>query len=257
MTLVATHVRVVSALIVREMSTKFGSKPGGYIWALIEPIGYIAMMTVIFSAIAHAPAVGTSFVLFFATGYLGFQIYNAKVSYLGSAVRANKTLLSYPNVAPIDAVIARYILQTMTTTLVAIIVFSAIFMTFYHIPEFDWPRLIEAEVFGGALALGVGMFNSVLFVRYALYEQIYGIFTRPMFLMSGVFFLPDSIPHPYRELLLYNPLCHLIMLFRSGFYPEYRAVGLDVTYLAICSAAVFFVGMTVFTFSRRVLRNDA
>ncbi|WP_342242677.1 ABC transporter permease [Ensifer sp. OTU672] len=256
MNLAMTHMRVVSALIVREMSTKFGSKPGGYVWALIEPIGYIAMMTLIFSAIAHAPALGTSFVLFFATGYLGFQIYNAKVSFLGSAVRANKTLLSYPNVAPIDTVYARFILQMMTSTLVAMIVFTGIFLTFHNVPEINWAKLIEAEIYGGALALGVGMFNSVLFVRYALYEQLYGIFMRPMFMVSGVFFLPDSIPHPYREYLLYNPLCHLIMLFRSGFYPEYRAVGLDITYLATFSAIVLFIGMFVFTISRRILRND-
>ncbi len=66
-------------MIVREMSTRFGSKPGGYIWALLEPVGYIAMMTVIFGAIAHTPALGTNFILFFATGYLGYQLYQAKL----------------------------------------------------------------------------------------------------------------------------------------------------------------------------------
>ncbi|MDK1389754.1 Polysialic acid transport protein KpsM [Ensifer psoraleae] len=256
MSLATTHLRVVSAMIVREMSTKFGSKPGGYLWALLEPIGYIAMMTVIFGAIAHTPALGTSFILFFATGYLGYQMYQAKVMYLSSAVRANKPLLSYPNVAPIDAITARYVLQTLTTTLVSAIVFAAIFLTLPHSPELNWPRLLEAELYAGSLALGVGLFNSVMFVKYALYEQIYGILTRPMFLLCGVFFVPGDMPHPYRDILLSNPLCHVIMLFRTGFYPEYRAIGLDLPYLALCSALVFFGGMTVFTISRKTLRNE-
>ncbi|RVQ20100.1 ABC transporter permease [Sinorhizobium meliloti] len=257
MSLAETYLRVISAMIVREMSTRFGSKPGGYIWALIEPVGYIAMMTVIFGAIAHTPALGTNFMLFFATGYLGYQLYQAKVAYLGAAVRANKPLLSYPNVAPIDAITARYILQTLTTALVAIIVFSAISMTMPHALELNWARLLEAELFAGFLALGVGLFNSVMFIKYALYEQLYGIITRPMFLLSGIFFLPESMPHPYKEFLLFNPLVHVIMLFRTGFYPEYRAISLDIPYLAAFSALVFFGGLTVFTFSRKTLRNGS
>ncbi|MDX0716806.1 ABC transporter permease [Sinorhizobium medicae] len=243
-------------MIVREMSTRFGSKPGGYVWALIEPIGYIGMMTIIFGAIAHSPALGTNFILFFATGYLGYQLYQSRVMYLSSAVRANKPLLSYPNVAPIDAITARYILQTLTTALVAVIVFSAISMTMPHAPELNWVRLLEAEFYAGSLALGVGLFNSVMFVKYSLYEQLYGILTRPMFLLSGVFFLPESMPHPYRDFLLINPIVHVIMLFRTGFYPEYRAVSLDIPYLAVFSAIILIIGLTVFTFSRKALRND-
>lgn len=256
MNLSETYARVILAMIVREMSTKFGSKPGGYVWALLEPIGYIAMMTAIFGAISHAPALGTSFILFFATGYIGYQLYQSRVAYLSSAVRANKPLLTYPNVAPIDAITARYVLQTLTTALVAVIVFFAIFTALQHPSELNWARLLEAELYAGFLALGVGMFNSVMFVKYALYEQLYGILTRPLFMLCGVFFLPENMPHPYRDILLINPLCHVIMLFRTGFYPEYRAIGLSLPYLSACSAAIFFCGMTVFTFSRRTLRNE-
>lgn len=256
MTLIVTYLRVVAAMIVREMSTRFGRKPGGYVWALLEPAGYIAMMTVIFGAISRAPALGTSFILFFATGYLGYQLYQAKVAYLSAAVRANKALLTYPNVAPIDTVTARLILQTMTTSLVSVAVFSAIFVTLPSVPQINWAHIIEAEGAAALLSLGVGLFNCVMFIRYALYEQVYGIVMRPMFLLSGVFFLPDSMAPPYRDFLLYNPLCHVIMLFRTGFYPEYRAVGLDSAYLYQVAAVALLVGMAVFTFSRRTLRND-
>ncbi|MGN7881433.1 ABC transporter permease [Ensifer sp. 22460] len=256
MSLLSTYLRVVGSMIVREMSTRFGHKPGGYVWALLEPIGYIAMMTTIFGALSKTPPLGTNFILFFATGFMGYQLYQSKVAYIGSAVRANKPLLSYPNVAPIDAITARYILQVATTLLVAIIVFSAIFASMALPPRLNWPHLMEAEVAAGTLALGVGMFNSVVFIRYPIYEQIYGIITRPMFLLSGVFFLPDGMMPPYRDFLMYNPICQVIMLFRTGFYPEYRATGLDSTYLFKTAVVVLMIGLTVFTLSRRTLRND-
>lgn len=243
-------------MIARETSSRFGRKPGGYIWALLEPGGYITMMTLIFGALAKTPLLGSSFILFFATGFMGYQLYQSKVAYISSAVRANKALLNYPLVAPIDAVTARFILQVATTSLVAIIIFSGIFMTMKVAPHVYWPSLVEAEIAAAFLALGVAMSNSVLFIRYPLYEQVYGIITRPLFLLSGVFFLPDSMSPPYRDYLMYNPLCHIIMMFRTGFYPEYRAMGLDKEYLTAVIAVVFMLGLTTFTLSRKTLRNE-
>ncbi|MDK1374542.1 MULTISPECIES: ABC transporter permease [unclassified Sinorhizobium] len=256
MSYVFAHFRVVGALLVREMSTRFGSKPGGYIWALLDPAAHILLMTFIFRAIARAPALGTSFALFFATGYIAFQFYQAMTSYLNSAVRANKALLSYPNVAPIDAVIARFVLQVGTTTLVALIVLGTIVATMRVETSLHWPAILEAVAMACVCGLGVAMVNSVLFLRYPLYEQVFNIANRPLFLISGVFFLPDSIPAPYHDLVLLNPLVHIIMGFRQGFYPEYRAIGLDMEYLYGFAFLTLFAGMLVFTFSSKTLRNE-
>jgi len=253
---ISTHIRVVGALLVREMSTRFGSKPGGYVWALLDPAAHILLMTLIFQAIARTPALGTSFALFFATGYIAFQFYQAMTSYLNSAVRANKALLNYPNVAPIDTIVARFILQIGTTSLVACIVLGTIVATMRTDTNVHWPAILESVAMACLFGLGVAMINAVLFLKYPLYEQVFSIVNRPLFLISGVFFLPDSIPAPYRELVLINPLVHVIMGFRKGFYPEYRAVGLDMGYLYGIAFLTLFVGMLVFTLSRKTLRNE-
>jgi capsular polysaccharide transport system permease protein len=252
----STHIRVVGALLVREMSTRFGSKPGGYIWALLDPAAHVLLLTFIFRAIAHAPALGTSFALFFATGYVGFQFYQAMTSYLNSAVRANRALLSYPNVAPIDTVVARFVLQIGTTSLVALIVLGSIVATTRVETALYWPAILEAAAMACLFGLGVAMINCVLFLKYPLYEQVFNIVNRPLFMISGVFFLPDSIPAPYRDLVLINPLVHIIMGFRKGFYPEYRAIGLDMSYLYGIAFLTLFVGMLVFTLSKKTLRNE-
>nr|WP_210267619.1 ABC transporter permease [Sinorhizobium sp. 7-81] len=243
-------------MLVREMSTRFGSKPGGYVWALLDPAAHILLMTLVFQAIARAPALGTSFALFFATGYIAFQFYQAMTSYLNSAVRANKALLSYPNVAPIDTVVARFVLQVGTTTLVGFIVLGTIVATMRGETSLHWPAIFEAVALACLCGLGVAMVNSVLFLKYPLYEQIFNIVNRPLFMISGVFFLPDSIPAPYKDLVLLNPLVHIIMGFRQGFYPEYRAIGLDMEYLYGFAFLTLFAGMLVFTLSKKALRNE-
>ncbi|MQX22949.1 ABC transporter permease [Sinorhizobium meliloti] len=252
----STHIRVVGALLVREMSARFGSKPGGYVWALLDPAAHIMLMTMIFQAIARSPALGTSFALFFATGYIAFQFYQAMAGYLNAAVKANKALLSYPNVAPIDTIVARFVLQMCTTSMVAFIVLGAIVGTMRVDTNLHWPSILQAVGLACLFGLGVAMVNCVLFLKYPLYEQVFSIVNRPLFLISGVFFLPDSIPAPYRDLVLINPLVHIIMGFRQGFYPEYRAIGLDMDYLYGIAFLTMFVGMLVFSLSRKTLRSE-
>lgn len=251
----STHIRVVAALVVREMSTRFGNKPGGYIWALIEPSFYVLFMGFVSAAIARIPPLGTSFPLFFASGYIAYQFYQAMVGFMNGAVNNNRSLLSYPSVAPIDTIFARYILQFATTVVAGVFIFG--FIHFIGEANFDirWPPVIEAAFAATLLALGVALMNNVLFIKYPSWERIYGVISRPLLLFSGVYFLTDSVPDPFHEILLYNPIAHIIMLFRTGFYPEYRADGLDMEYMYGVSMVVLFFAYLLFTMSREVLRG--
>ena len=60
--------RVLFALVVREMSTRFGRSWGGYLWAIVEPVGGILLLTFIFSLALRKPPLGTNFALFYASG---------------------------------------------------------------------------------------------------------------------------------------------------------------------------------------------
>lgn len=237
------------------MSSRFGAKPGGYLWALLDPVSHIAFLSVIFMAVAHLPPLGTSFPLFFATGYISFQFYQAMAGYLSSSVSGNKALLSYPSVAPIDTMAARYILQFSTTSMIAILVLGYIVMTARHPVAIHVPPLLEAMVAASLIALGGGLANAVLFIMYPVYEKLFGIVTRPLFLLSGVFFLPDSLPPMAREMVLFNPLTHIVMKFRTGFYPQYRAADYNGFYVWSFAAVILFVGLLLFTTSKARLRD--
>ncbi len=249
------HIRVSAALIIRETSARYGRKPGGYVWALLDPLAHVAMMTFLFQAIARAPALGTDFALFFATGYLPFAAYQGMSTYMAGAVKANKNLFSYPVVAPVDAIVARYILQLLTSVLVAIIIFAICTPEASHLNSMNPGVLVASFVLATLFGLGVGLINIPMFNNYPLYEQIFTLINRPMFLISSVLFLPDSLPRPFQQVLMWNPLVHVIMWFRTGIYPEYRAGGLDLAYVGISAAGIVMVGFFLFTTSR-TLRED-
>ncbi|QLL66281.1 ABC transporter permease [Sinorhizobium mexicanum] len=255
MELIRQHARVTAALMIREMSTRYGGKPGGYLWALFDPVAHVVMLTLIFQTIARLPALGTSFPLFFATGYLPFHCYQTMQSFVSGTIKSNKALLSYPMVTPADAVSSRYLLQASTSFLIVIIVMNVVALESDLTLHIDLASAAGACFLATLLGLGVGLSNIALFARFPIYEQIFGVVMRPLMLLSGVLFLPHLIPHPFDDVLLFNPVVHAIILFRKGVYPEYWAQGLDLNYLYTFTAISVFVGLSLFTFSARAMRE--
>ena len=90
--------RTVGALILRELGTTNGRRPGGYLWKIIEPIGGIFAMTLLFSLFLKAPPLGTSFAFFYATGMIPFLIFMKINKALSAALSYSKQLLVYPRV---------------------------------------------------------------------------------------------------------------------------------------------------------------
>lgn len=219
------HLRVVIALVRREMSTKYGRSVGGYFWAVAEPCGMIFIMSFAWSFMSRSPDLGQSFVVFFATGFLSFNFYRNTAQGLFTVVRNNSSLLKYPNVNIWDAIVARTVLQTLTNCMVAVLILSlAVGFTGERI-SFDFPRIAAALGAATVLALGAGTLNAVLFHIFPTWERIFKILNRPLFIISGVLYTPESklIPGPAMDLLALNPLVHVVSAFREGIYPVYHA----------------------------------
>ena len=123
---VRQRLRVLAALIIRETSARFGRSWGGYIWAIAEPTGGIVLLSVAFSVITHVPPRGTSFMYFYASGFVPFMMYNSIANVTMHAIRTNRGLLTYPVVRPLDTVISRATLEMMTHFVVALIIFPSI-----------------------------------------------------------------------------------------------------------------------------------
>ena len=90
--------RAVMALILREMATSYGRSPGGYAWAVLEPLAGIAPLTVVLSVAFHAPPLGSSFALFYATGLVPFLFYNEISTKVAQSINFSRPLLAYPSV---------------------------------------------------------------------------------------------------------------------------------------------------------------
>lgn len=237
--------RVLAALMVREMITRYGRSWGGYFWAILEPLGVIAILTFTFSQFIKTPPLGASFALFYATGYIPFHFFSEISNAAGTAVQLNRPLLQFPMVTPIDTVLARFLLSFLTLIVVSVILFWGIFLIIDQPMQLSLPKVVVAFVGAALLGLGVGCLNAFLFAMLPVWRQIWGILTRPLFIISCVFFTFQSLPETIQALLWWNPLVHAVGGAREGFYPIYDASYVSFAYLYGCGAFCLLLGLAL------------
>lgn len=235
--------RVILALMLREMSTTYGKSALGYLWAVLEPAAGIMLMTVIFSAAFRSPAIGTNFPLFFASGILPFMMYGDIGGKLSVALRFSKQLLNYPGVTYLDALIARCLLSTMTHIMISSLVLAAI-LVFYDVDVIlDVPAIALALLMAVSLGVGIGTLNCFLLSIYPIWERTWAILNRPLFIISCIFFLYDNVPEPYRGWLWWNPIIHIVGQMRSGIYATYDASYVSLLYVFLISGVTLTLGL--------------
>lgn len=239
--------RTITALIFREMSTSYGKSPGGFIWTILEPVGGIALLTVIFSLAVRVPPMGSSFALFYATGLLPFLMFLDISRKVAQSLQFSKQLLFYPGVTFVDAIFARFLLACMVHALVFVIVLSGIL--WYDNVELivNVPLVVAAFMMAAALALGIGCANCFLMRRFPVWANIWAIVTRPLFLISCIFIPYDSMPKSFQDVLWFNPLIHIVGTNRTGFYSTYRAEYVQPIYVALVAAILFGIGLALLT----------
>jgi len=216
-------VRTITALVLREMGSKYGRTPGGYAWAILEPVGMIVLLSIGFSIIVRSPPLGSSFLLFFATGYLPYGFYGSSSENTSSAMRYSKPLLAYPAVTWLDAIIARWTLNFLTSATVFCIIITGIFALTEVRTNLDLTSIFLGMFMTACLGLGVGLMNCTLNGLFPVWRNIWGILTRPLFLASGVLYVYEDLPKSAQDILWWNPLLHMTGLVRKGFYSEYDA----------------------------------
>jgi len=177
---------------------------------------------------------------------------NQVAGYVSTSLASNGSLLTLPPVKPIDVVVARTALESMTYMFVGFIMCLALYLggTVEAIP-YDPLRVMEASALGVCVALGIGMINIVIQSFFHKWMFVYSILTFPLWMFSGIFFLPEQVPPPFREYMLYNPVLHVVLMFRTGFYSDYKAVFLDASYLISVSCLLLVTGLTLMQVARR------
>ena len=241
---------VVFAIFMRELKTRFGEYRLGYIWAIVEPMSFVLILGSLRGLVQDEDIFGIPVFVFFAIGYLVYQLFAKSLSRASSAISANKGLFCYRQVKPIDAVLARSLLELLVFFF-ALFTLLVIFLWYGVDVQLDDLLLVTTVIaLVTCFALGFSLIVASIIQRFREFEKIVPVATQPLFFISGVFFSVYDFPQQIQYYLLFNPLLHAVELARGGFYSDYPAEGLSLTYLSFWSLSLLFIGVASHRLSR-------
>ncbi len=238
-----TAARVIMALMLREMTTKYGRSPGGYIWAILEPVAMITVLSFGFALVMRTPSLGNSFIVFYASAYLAFNQFRTLENAVTRALPFSRGLLRYPVVTWLDAILARFFLNFLTNVLNSILIMWGVLNFATGSWYIKLGPMVEAMSLAALLALGMGTFNALMSGVWPVWITIYKIITRPLMLASAVLYIFEDLPTTAANVLWYNPLVHITGLMRSGVFSTYDPQYISIPYVLAISMVALSVGL--------------
>ncbi|WP_445467574.1 ABC transporter permease [Faunimonas sp. B44] len=239
---VTIFMRVVGALIMREVRTRYGRNKLGFAWAIIEPLALAGAFIYVHALISSHPQYGQSIPLFYASGIIPYRMFAGIAGQVTTAIRSNQQLLAYPIVKPIDTVVARTLLESATKTVVLLIAWLILRVTeditIVHHPG----TVISAIAAIILLGASVGYFNAVIGLLFPVWERIWSLMGLPLFISSGIFFVPSQLPPEVLQYLTWNPIMSCLEWFRYGIYFDYIPV-MSVNYVLSLSVILLVTAL--------------
>ena len=239
-----TQARVIRAVMLRIMRTRFGRTIFGSLTVVGWPLGHLAVLMLAALAIRRTiPVLGTDPAIFVGTGVLPYIMFLHPGREIMLALAFDKPLLNLPCVTTTDIILARCIVEIVAAFWVVFL-----FLLFLYVIDVEVvPHRIEDAILAVLatvyLGIAIGWVGAVLYAITRAWIVVQVALLIAMYLTSGVFFLPTSLPQQVRDILWYNPLLHSVEWLRSAYYEGYGHGMLSKTYLLVSATVILFVGL--------------
>lgn len=237
--------RIVGALLLREILTRYGRHNLGFLWLFIEPMLFTLGVTLLWTALRGVHGSDLPIVGFAITGYSSVLLWRNMPARCLNAIEPNHALMHHRNVCIIDIFAARLLLEFVgVTTSFSILVLLCVWLGLLALPENlmlvagGWALLAW---FGAALAVAI----ACLAERSGLLEKLWHPLSYLLFPLSGAGFMVDWLPVPAREFVLLLPMVHCTEILRDGYFGSAVRTYHDANYVVVFCLVLSLIALAL------------
>ncbi|SNR59757.1 capsular polysaccharide transport system permease protein [Methylobacillus rhizosphaerae] len=243
----AITLAVWHAIFLREALGRLFDMRFAWFWLFMEPTCHIAFVAYVWRALRTHSVGGMDIIIWVLVGMLAFFLFRRTAVQTTYACDSNQPLFTYRQVKPFDTAIVRAGLEGFLMMVISIMILI-IGAFFGHDTVPADPLMVIWILIGIWLfGLGYGLIGSVLMALVPEMEHVLKLIMLPLYLISGVIWPISSVPQPYLDLLMYNPMAHALELVRLGYFPYYHAVpGVSMSYLYGWAGASVLLGLLLY-----------
>jgi ABC-type polysaccharide/polyol phosphate export permease len=246
------HRRVIGALLIRELLTRYGRNNIGFLWLFVEPALFILIITLIRGFIRGAYP-NLPIVAFALTGYSALLLWRNAVSRSIGAIKSNTALLFHRQVTIVDIFTARILLEliAITTTLAGLSI--ALWAFGWLEPPEDILQFVGGWLLLAWFSVGLALTIGGLSEKAEVVGRFWHPFSYILMVNSGAFFLVEIFPPGLREIMLWVPMLNAVEYMREGWFGSVFTAYYHLDYLIVCNFVFTIIGLSLV----RQLRFDS
>lgn len=249
----AVQVRVIHALVIRELTTRFGRENIGFLWIMVEPLLFACLVGLLWRLTKGPEEHGISIIAFVATGYIPITLFRHGVQRNVIVFTANSSLLYHRQIKIMDFILARFIIE-MLGCMMAYLFIALILIT---LGEFPVPDDIGLFIAGWALyalfCFSICMVVGPLSEMSEVLEKFIPVTTYVMIPFSGLFTMASWLTPDMRKYLLLSPFVNGMEMMRKGLWGDKLTAYYNIWNPLICSAVLIAIGLLLCRRVRRTL----
>lgn len=244
-TSLAIQGRVIWALLMREILTRYGRHNIGFLWLFVEPMLFTLGVTALWTATKAVHGSDLPIVAFALTGYSSVLLWRNMPARCIDAIEPNRSLLFHRNVRVIDIFLTRILLEAAGATSSLMVLGTFFVITGMMSPPEDVLQVVGGWLmlawFGAALAIFLGAASEKSEIVHKLWHPLSYL----MFPLSGAAFLLSALPPQAQAILKYLPMINGTEYLREGFFGSKIQAIYDMPYMTACNLVLTILGLCI------------
>jgi capsular polysaccharide transport system permease protein len=210
--------RVIGALMLRELTTRFGRENIGFLWIMVEPLLFAVLVGLLWRAMKGPLEYGVDIIAFVVTGYIPLVLFRSSVSRAVSSFTANGGLMYHRQIKVLDLVLVRFMIE-LIGHMMAYLFIGLVLWVFGLFPiPYNLGIFILGWFYYALFTLAVTLVIAPLSEISEVIEKIIPVTTYLMVPFSGAFYLVSVLHADAASFVLYSPPVHGMEMMRYGIF---------------------------------------
>lgn len=245
--------RVIGALMIRELVTRFGRENIGFLWVMVEPLLFAVLVGVLWRYMKGPEEHGVSVIAFVASGYIPLVLFRHSVVRSVRVFSVNGSLMYHRQIKVLDFVLVRFLIELIGSMMAYVFIGGLLIA----VGEFPVPADLGALI-GGWLIYAYFTFSLCLVLApiseiSESVERFIPIVTYIMIPFSGTFNMVSWLAPGAQKAMYYSPFVHGMEMMRYGIFGDRVNAQWDATVPIAASLVLTLIGLAACRGVRRKL----
>lgn len=249
----AVQLRVTHALMIRELTTRFGRENIGFLWIMAEPLLFAVLVGMMWRLTKGPEEHGISVIAFVVTGYIPITLFRHGVGRSVAVFTVNSSLLYHQQIKILDFILVRFIIEILGGMMAY--VFIAVILIFFK--EFPVPSDIGLFIAGwflyAAFCLSLCLIIAPLSETSEVMEKFIPVTTYIMIPFSGLFYMASWMHPNVREYFLWSPFVNGMEMMRKGIWGDQVTAYYNIWNPIGCTIVASVIGLALCRRVRKTL----